>query len=69
MRNNIFTIIFVLYLKVHVLASEGMRKQFVFPGQKDQTAKSIQEFLGVGLKSTQAQVLKDLTKHIEYLTC
>lgn len=41
--------------QVHVLASEGMRKQFVFPGSKDQTAKSVQEYLGVGMKS-QTQV-------------
>jgi len=39
------------HVQVHVLASEGMRKQFVFPGDKEQTAKTVQEHLGVGLKS------------------
>ncbi|MCL4150283.1 UNVERIFIED_CONTAM: hypothetical protein GTU68_008836, partial [Idotea baltica] len=48
-------ITFGRHVQVHVLASEGMRKQFVFPGQKDQTAKSVQEFLGVGLKAAQSQ--------------
>ncbi|RXG53560.1 Protein transport protein Sec23A [Armadillidium vulgare] len=49
-------ITFGRHVQVHVLASEGMRKQFVFPGQKDQTAKSVQEFLGVGSKAAQSQM-------------
>lgn len=40
-----------------MLANEVMRKQYVFPGMKDQTAKTVQEYLGVGLKTTtQTQV-------------
>ena len=41
--------------QVHVLANEVLRKQYVFPGAKEQTAKTVQEYLGVGLKTaTQA---------------
>ena len=40
-----------------MLAKEVMRKQYVFPGAKDQTSKTVQEYLGVGLRTTtQAQV-------------
>jgi len=42
-------------VQAHVLAPEGMLKQFVFPGNKEQTAKSVQEYLGVGLKSAGGQ--------------
>lgn len=43
-------ITFGKHVQVHVLAAEVMRKQFVFPGKKEHTAKSVQEHLGVGLK-------------------
>lgn len=42
---------YILGSQVHVLANEVMRKQYVFPGAKDQTAKTVQEYLGVGLKT------------------
>ncbi|XP_042213684.1 protein transport protein Sec23A-like isoform X2 [Homarus americanus] len=45
-------ITFGRHVHVHVLANEVMRKQYVFPGGKDQTAKTVQEYLGVGLKTT-----------------
>ncbi|XP_064103382.1 protein transport protein Sec23A-like [Macrobrachium nipponense] len=46
-------ITFGRHIHVHVLATEVMRRQYVFPGHKDQTAKSVQEYLGVGLKTVQ----------------
>ncbi|XP_045600749.1 protein transport protein Sec23A isoform X3 [Procambarus clarkii] len=50
-------ITFGRHVHVHVLANEVMRKQYVFPGGKDQTAKTVQEYLGVGLKTaTQTQM-------------
>ncbi|XP_037804576.1 protein transport protein Sec23A-like isoform X1 [Penaeus monodon] len=49
-------ITFGRHVHVHVLANEVLRKQYVFPGHKDQTAKSVQEYLGVGLKATQTQM-------------
>lgn len=49
-------ITFGRHIHVHVLATEVMRRQYVFPGHKDQTAKSVQEYLGVGLKAVQAQM-------------
>lgn len=45
-------ITFGRHVHVHVLANEVMRKQYVFPGGKDQTSKTVQEYLGVGLKTT-----------------
>lgn len=44
-----------------MLANEVLRKQYVFPGHKDQTAKSVQEYLGVGLKATQTQVMLSMS--------
>lgn len=48
---HVALITFGRHVQVHVLANEGMRKQFVFPGGKDQSAKSVQEHLGVGMKA------------------
>jgi len=50
-------ITFGRHVQVHVLANEVMRKQYVFPGYKDQTAKSVQEYLGVGLRTQPQQTM------------
>ena len=57
-------ITFGKHVQVHVLGSEGMRKQYVFPGHKDQTAQTVQDFLGVGVKAAQSQQVPGTLKII-----